>query len=210
MNQRTSSKYAQARVCVPVCVCVCLRVVQLPEGKVMINSTGNSSILPKSNIKRVVPPLPPHIPLDVYFLWSGRSINFRSAKGFHLLTWWQPERLSPSPSPDGVGGVGLVSWTGTGSLAAQATRLIVCPTNPSPNLGRGDGGLVCLLLVPNFKLCHSPPGLSRWGKIQEVNKEVGRVGERVGQQQLGLDSRSLEWPAQRVDWGTSFSKQSCA
>lgn len=49
-------------------------------------------------------------------------------------------------------------------------------------------------LAPNIRLCHSPLGLSRWGKIQEVNKAAGRVGERVGPELLGLESQSSVSP----------------
>lgn len=70
----------------------------------MINSTENSSILPKLNIKRVVPPR--FIPLDVFFFrQSGRSINFGSTKGFPLphlvLVPGKVKPPLPSPSPDG-------------------------------------------------------------------------------------------------------------
>lgn len=87
-------------------------------------------------------------------------------------------------------GVSFLCWTRTGSQAAQATSSIVCLINPSPQLVK-SGWWPCLQLAPNSRPCHSPLGLSRWGKIQEVNKAAGRVGEGVG---LELESQSSQSP----------------
>lgn len=123
-----------------VCVCVCV----LPEGKLMINSTENSSILPKLNIKRVVPPR--FIPLDVFF-FSGK-VGGASTSGqlrvSHFLTWsWYPERLSPLFPLQVLMGVSFLCWTRTVFQTAQARSSVSAPPTLPLILGRGDRSLAC-------------------------------------------------------------------
>lgn len=59
-----------------------------------------------------------------------------------------------------------------------------------------------MLLASNIEASPLALGFARWGKIQEVNKAAGRVGERVGPALLRLGSCPSRWSGlvERTSW----------